>query len=285
MNNDDEEMPLGKWLNTREGVAHQIWHECAKAVTETIWAMSGALLADGLICDDSGQWYVPTVARVPSTDLWRWDRESRMSGPGLDAQTVLDYWNAHDIFPTVAAIVTKGQSAEIQRIRFTLPIVEQLLRQGRFQAARAYERSVNVNIKLYCNAFSTGIYQTNNFDRYLAALFDTPEAASIGKGDRRQYVVNGIYAPMPGRISWPALTSPFTSSKVIPIEMLKPHGPQFSPYMPLSDEQLASGSLLSASDGFPDVPKPSAETDLTIASPSPSPSPSDFNPDPNEPEF
>lgn len=148
MRDNDEKMTMEEWLDTGEGVAHQIWHERARALTETIWAMAGALLADGLVYIDVEQWSRPLEKAIVTKNGKRY--ASYIGSP----QQVINYWNTYDIFVTVAAMLTNDQTAEVERVRFTLPIVEELVMRKHFCAARAYERNTNVNIKLYCRSLS-----------------------------------------------------------------------------------------------------------------------------------
>lgn len=264
MRDNDEKMTMEEWLDTGEGVAHQIWHERARALTETIWAMAGALLADGLVYIDVEQWSRPLEKAIVTKNGKRY--ASYIGSP----QQVINYWNTYDIFVTVAAMLTNDQTAEVERVRFTLPIVEELVMRKHFCAARAYERNTNVNIKLYCRSLS--LWEDNkdsseNFNNYLYALFDVPYPSKVmllgPEAYSRHYKRGGIYAPAPGRVAWPRLISPFENGEVITMDMLEPHSMQFSPYMPLSSEfRSTPGVFLSSSDGFADVPKPTAKEDV-----------------------
>ncbi|WP_281775388.1 hypothetical protein [Bifidobacterium ruminantium] len=226
MEKDGGKMTMEEWMDTGEGVAHQIWHERANGLMEMIWAFAGALLADGVIYHYDGA-YDDTVWTKPVNCVFKDSCEYDEFEP----QMVLDYWNAFDIFSAVGEILTQGHSAELQRVRFTLPIVEKLIGQGRFQAARAYERSARVDIKLYWNSPDSRLDDTLNFDRYLAALFELYYTDDSLK-DCRRYTIGGVYAPTPGTVTWPRLVPPDRNHDLLTLGMLKPHGMQFAPRMP-----------------------------------------------------
>lgn len=104
MYGEGRDTTMEKWLDTGEGVSHQIWLERARRLMETIWAFARVLLADGVIYRYDGAYKDTVWTRLIDFNNCNYDNPNEYGK--FDSQTVLAYWNAFDIFSAVGELLT-----------------------------------------------------------------------------------------------------------------------------------------------------------------------------------